>query len=74
VVINAAAKAGITKKVTTHTLRHTLATHLPDVGTDIRYIQSMPGHEGSRTTEIYTHVTNNGFDQIKNLLDLPDIE
>ena len=73
-VINAAAKAGITKKVTSHTLQHTLATHSPDVGTDIHYIQCMPGHESSRTTEIYTHVTNKGFDQIKNLLDLPDIE
>jgi site-specific recombinase XerD len=74
VVVEAARKAGIDKKVTTHTLRHTFATHSLEVGTDIRYIQSMLGHESSRTTEIYTHVTTKGFDQIKNPLDMLDIE
>lgn len=73
VVLDAVAKAGITKKVTTHTLRHTFATHSLEAGTDLRYIQSMLGHESSRTTEIYTHVTTKGFDQIINPLDKLDI-
>ena len=69
----AAKKAGIKKKVSVHTLRHTFATHLLENGTDIRYIQSLLGHESSKTTEIYTHVTTKGFDQIKSPLDNLDI-
>ena len=69
----AAKKAGIKKKVGVHTLRHTFATHLLENGTDIRYIQSLLGHESSKTTEIYTHVTTKGFDQIKSPLDNLDI-
>ena len=42
-------------------------------GTDLRYIQSLLGHSSSKTTEIYTHITNKGFDQIKNPLDKLDI-
>lgn len=61
--------AGIRKKVSTHTLRHCFATHLLESGTDLRYIQSLMGHSSSKTTEIYTHVTTKGFDQIKNPLD-----
>ena len=66
-------KAGIKKKVTVHSLRHSFATHLLENGTDLRYIQSLLGHESSKTTEIYTHVTTKGFDQIKNPLDGLDI-
>ncbi len=66
-------KAGIKKSVTVHTLRHSFATHLLESGTDLRYIQSLLGHESSKTTEIYTHVTTKGFDQIKNPLDGLDI-
>lgn len=61
------------KKASTYTLRHCFATHLPENGTDIRYIQSLLGHESSKTTEIYTHVTTRGFDQIINPMDKLDI-
>jgi integrase/recombinase XerD len=67
-------KAGITKKASIHTLRHTFGTHLLENGTDLRYIQSLMGHESSKTTEIYTHITTKGFDQIKNPLDQLDLD
>jgi integrase/recombinase XerD len=69
----AVAKAGIKKDVSVHTLRHSFATHLLESGTDLRYIQSLLGHTSSKTTEIYTHVTTKGFDQIKSPLDGLDI-
>jgi site-specific recombinase XerD len=65
--------AGIKKKASTHTLRHCFATHLLENGTDIRYIQTLLGHESSKTTEVYTHVTTKGFDQIVNPLDTLDV-
>lgn len=66
-------KAGIKKNVTVHTLRHSFATHLLENGTDLRYIQLLLGHESSKTTEIYTHLTTKGFDQIKSPLDTLEI-
>ena len=66
-------KAGITKRASLHTLRHSFATHLLESGTDLRYIQSLLGHESTKTTEIYTHVTTRGFDQIKSPLDNLDL-
>ncbi len=66
---DSALKAGIKKKVGVHTLRHSFATHLLENGTDLRYIQNLLGHESSKTTEIYTHITTKGFDQIKSPLD-----
>ena len=69
IIQNAAKKAGIRKKVTPHTLRHSFATHLLENGTDIRYIKDLLGHADVRTTLIYTKVSNKDLARIKSPLD-----
>lgn len=66
-------KAGITKKGSTHMLRHSYATHLLEKGTDIRIIQELLGHNNIKTTEIYTHVSKTALQKVGRPLDNLDI-
>lgn len=62
-------KAGVNRNATLHWLRHSYATHLLENGTDLRFIQELLGHKSSRTTEVYTHVTDNSIKKIRSPFD-----
>ncbi len=69
-VKNAAQRAGLAKRVSCHTLRHSFATHLLESGHDIRTVQELLGHRSVSTTMVYTHVLNRGGFGVRSPLDL----
>lgn len=68
-VKEAVKKAGIPKRATVHTLRHSFATHLLENGVNIRMVQELMGHKDVKTTEIYTHVMNKDLNAVQSPLD-----
>lgn len=68
-IVRARRRAGLEKAVTTHTLRHSFATHLLEDGVHIRAVQLLLGHKSLRTTAVYTHVTDAYLRETKSPID-----
>jgi site-specific recombinase XerD len=65
IVGRASVRAGLTKKTSPHTLRHTFATHLSSEGMDVRVVQELLGHSRLETTQVYTHLS---MDRLKDVM------